>query len=453
LEEEAMRIKLIAPRMTLRPMDSELKRLMSPSIALLVVGALTPAEHEVWIEDENVHPLLLTDRPDLVGITVNVDTSARAYQVADHYRQRNIPVVLGGIHASACPDEAERHADAVCIGQAENLWERLILDAGRGELQSRYESEELPAPAETPIPRWALAKDKPYLYTNVVCASRGCPFRCDFCYNSCHYVQRGCRPRPIDQVVAEIDCLNTRHVMFIDDNLIGSLGWARELLAELEPRKLKWNAAVSANIGRHPEVMDAMADSGCQSLFIGFETINGHALSQARKHQNRVEEYEATIRALHDRGIMINASLVFGFDEDEPAVFSETLEWLIAQRIETMTAHVLTPYPGTMLYEQLQAAGRIVDRDPTHYNTSHVVFEPKGMTRQELREGYLWIYRQFYSWRNIWRRLPEAPSQRKSYLLFNLGYRKFGKLTARLGRWGSMQAIGRLARRLAYGID
>ncbi len=448
-----MNIKLISPRMSLRPMDSEYKRLLSPSISLLIVAGLTPDEHYVYIEDENVGEINCADSPDLVAITVNVDTSQRAYAIAGRYRERGIPVVLGGIHPSACPEEALAHADCVCIGEAEEVWEKIIRDAAAGRLNKMYYCEKPADLAKTPLPKWALLDRSRYLYTCIVCASRSCPFSCEFCYNSCRYVHHQYRNRPVRNVIDEIVRLGTRQVMFIDDNFIGNVEWAKEFVAAIKPYRLTWHAAVSTTIGQHLDLLDRMQESGCKSLFIGFETLNGDSISSVNKKQNRVETYDRMIEEIHARRIMINASMAFGFDHDRPEVFRDTLRWLVANKIETMTGHILTPYPGTVLYERLEKEGRIIDYDYTRYNTAHVVFQPKHMTPKQLYEGYLWIYDRFYSLENILKRMPVDRRRRIPYFLFNLGYRKFGRLTSRVARMGLMNWVGRLARRLAYGID
>jgi len=433
-------------------MDSEFKRVLSPSVSLLILAALTPPEHRVDLADENTGPLDMEDRPDLVGITVNVDGSQRAYAIAARYRMKGVPVVLGGIHASSVPDEALMHADSVCVGEAEHLWSTILADAERGRLRRIYRHEGDTDVALTPTPRWDCIRRQDYLYTNILAASRGCPFRCEFCYNSCAYVGRY-RPRPIANVLREIDALGTRHVMFIDDNLIGNLAWARELIDGLRARNLTWHAAVSTNLVEHPDLLDRMAASGCQSLFIGFESINRDSIHDVGKRQNHVDAYERLIDAIHTRGIMVNASMVFGFDHDRPDVFRLTLDWLILNRIETMTAHILTPYPGTKLFDRLKAEGRILTFDWTRYNTSHAVFRPGHMTPEELEAGYLWMYKRFYSIPSILRRRPIHPKQRMAFFLFNLGYRKYGKLAARLARLGFMNVLGRIARRLSYGVQ
>lgn len=222
-----MRIKLISPKMTLRPMDSEFKRVMSPSIALLILAALTPNEHEVYIEDENVCKLNLEDKPDLVGISVNVDTSKRAYEISKYYRKQGIKVILGGIHVSANPDEALASADSVCIGEAEELWEQVLADAQTGDLKKKYYNDKPTNLANTPIPKWSLINQSKYLYTNVVVTSRGCPFRCEFCYNSCEYVHNKFRNRPMANVIEEVKALGTKQVMFVDDNFIEILAGQR----------------------------------------------------------------------------------------------------------------------------------------------------------------------------------------------------------------------------------
>lgn len=448
-----MKIKLVQPGMTLRPMDSEYKRVMAPSLALLILAALTPAEHEVIFEDENTGRIHLDDSPSLVAVTVNVDTSHRAYDIARAYRARGILTVAGGIHASANPAETLRYFDAVCIGEAEGVWEQIVRDAASGCLQRVYRSEDAAPVIDSPPPRWDVVDRSRYLYTNTVCAGRGCPHACEFCYNSCDYISHRTLSRPVQNVVREIERLGTPHVLFIDDNFIGNIAWTLEFLAAIRPLRLTWNAAVSADLVHHPGLLDEMKACGCKSLFIGFESINPLSIRSVGKSQNKIETYESLIAMLHARQIMVNSSLVFGLDHDTPSVFQDTLDWLVRNRVETMTAHILTPYPGTKLYTRFLQEGRIVDFDPTHYNTSHAVFVPRLMSRQELKAGYLWIYKEFYTFGNIYRRLPLSPSQRTPYLLFNLVYRKFGKVTSRLAMLGLMGRMGGLLRRLSYNIE
>jgi radical SAM superfamily enzyme YgiQ (UPF0313 family) len=445
-----VKIKLIIPKFKLRPMDSEFKRLMSPPLALITLASLTPRKHEVYIEDENVKPINFNDNPDLVGITSNVDTAYNAYQIAGIYKKRGIPVVLGGIHVSANPDEAIKYADSVCIGEAENLWGKILEDCENKKLKQKYRNREPVDLRKIPVIDHSLINESHYLFSNITYASRNCPFKCEFCYNSNQHTG-SYRNRPFNMIIEEIKKIYSKHIMFIDDNFIGNIEWTRNFIDKIKSLNLKWNAAVSANLVNNLDLLDKMKESGCKSLFIGFETINQKSLNNVKKHQNNISKYEKLINEIHQREIMINASLVFGFDSDHKNVFKETLNWLVANKIETMTSHILTPYPGTRLFEIFKNNDRIIDFNWSNYNTANVVFKPKNMTREELYEGYLWIYKEFYSFKNIIKRIPKN-RQIIPYLLFNFCYRKFGKFTSGIAKNGFMKLVGRLATRLAYQI-
>lgn len=445
-----MHIHLISPRMSRRPMDSDWKLRMSPPLALLTVAALTPPEHRVTLNDENIECTRWNLHPDLVGISVKADTFTRACELATGWQQRGVPVVFGGIHPTVCPDNCAPCADALVIGEAEPVWAALLADLAAGRLQPRYQAA---APADmvtVPPPRGELLRAGKYLFNNTLTISRGCPWQCDFCYSSSPNLPRGHRVKPLDHILAEIRALGTDHVMFIDDNFIGSPGRARELIAALKPLELTWHAAVSADIGQRLDLLDQMAATGCKSLFIGFETVNQANLRGCRKSQNRVAAYDTTLREIHARGIMVNASIVFGFDEDGPEVFADTVDWLERNRVATMTAHILTPYPGTRLHQRLLAEGRILEYDLRRYNTAYAVFRPARMSAAELEAGYRWAYRHFYSWRSIWRRQPKVAAQQLAFWEFNLFYRKFGKLTCWAGRLLGMRNMAKLARAVAY---
>ena len=428
-------------------MDTELKTRLSPSLALLTLMRLTPEENEVVMVNENAENIDFSCTADLVGITVTLDVLPRACFIAEQFRKRGIPVVAGGIHVTCSPEDCLPYFDAICIGAAERVWARIIEDTDNKKLQKVYHDMENFRGDEIASPLYDGIDSRKYLYTNVVSTSRGCPNRCDFCYNSAQnraYIQR-----PIADVIRDIKSLKTRHVLFIDDNFIGVPSYTRELLTEIRDLNLKWSAAVTTRILDYSDLLDQMAETGCQSLFIGFESINNAALVGVNK-DNQFEKYELLVEAIHSRGIMINASMVFGLDGDDSEVFSKTLDWLVKNRIETLTSHILTPYPGTVLHRRMEADGRIVDRKLSNYNTAHVVFEPKGMTAEELNNGYLWMYRKFYSFRNIMCRFPRQKAQRKSYLMFNICYRKFGKFTSALSRLIPLQVLGRLAAWISY---
>lgn len=452
MHNKRLHIKLVAPKMSMRPMDSEFKRRMSPSLSLVTLASLTPKVHHVSIADENIEKLNFNDKPDIVGITVNVDTSGRAKELARIYSALGATIIFGGIHASANPFEMGEYCDSICIGEAEELWENMINDYLQNKLKRQYFNKNSTSLSSFPIPDWTYVDSSKYLYSNVVITSRGCPFKCDFCYNSCAYINSKYRNRPLEHVLQEIDNLGTKQVYFIDDNLIGNLNYLNILLPELQKRKLIWHAAVSANLYKYPQLIKKMAESGCKSLFIGFESINQRALKVVNKFQNNINNYESLIKLLHDNAIMVNASLVFGLDNDNADVFKETLDWLVKNKVETMTAHILTPYPGTVLYKQMIKENRITRVNPEMYNTSNVVFRPKNMTPEELRKGYLWMYKQFYTHKNIFRRIPKRKENVFAYLLFNYGYRKYGRIFSTLSKNRFMKKVGMFASRLSYGI-
>ncbi|MCL1896275.1 MAG: B12-binding domain-containing radical SAM protein [Clostridiales bacterium] len=443
-----MKILLIQPKMNKRPMDTDLKTRLSPSLALLTLISLTPDAHEVSVVNENVERIDFDCGPDLVGITITLDVMPRACRIAAAFMSRGIPVVAGGIHITCCPEECREHFSAICIGPAERVWARIVRDAEAGCLNQEYSDMEGFRGDEIASPHYGFGGQKHYLYSNVVLTGRGCPNRCSFCYNSCAnrlYVRR-----PIPHVISDIKNLGTRHILFIDDNFIGDPGYTRELLNGISGMGLVWSAAVTTKILEYPGLLDLMARTGCMSLFIGFESINTISLESVNK-DNKVRQYEGLVEAIHSRGIMINASMVFGLDGDGKGTFERTLDWLEKMRIETLTSHILTPYPGTELHRWMDAAGRIIDRDLGKYNTSNVVFRPLGMTEGELLAGYRQMYKRFYSFRSIIRRFPESRAQRRAYLLFNLFYRKFGRLTSAVTRIVPMGVLGKLAASISFG--
>ncbi len=445
-----MKIRLISPRSTKRPMDTDWKTHMSPPLSLLVLSALTPDVHSVEIVDENIETHRFDDSPDLVGITIKVDTAMRAFAIAARYRSRGIPVVLGGIHVTACPEHCAPHANAIVIGEAEHVWCTVLRDCEQGTLLPVYQSDKPVDLADTPVPRWDALKRSRYMFTNTITISRGCPWKCDFCYTSAPNFHAPYRTKPLAHILREIRSLNSDHVMFIDDNIIGDPNFARVLLNALKGMNLTWHAAVTANIVHYEDILDLMAQTGCKSLFIGFESIDQNNLLSCHKKQNNIDDYERLIHAIHRRGIMVNASLVFGFDRDTAAVFPSTLRWLIENKIETMTAHILTPYPGTPFYRKLLLENRIFDHDLSHYNTAHAVFMPKNISPDALTEHYHKLYHDFYSWGSILQRLPVDRKQHKAYLSFNLLYRKYGTITAQLGKLFGMNTLAKAARLFSY---
>jgi radical SAM superfamily enzyme YgiQ (UPF0313 family) len=287
-----MKIKLIQPAMLPRPMDTKLKTRMSPSLALLTIANLTPKQHEVNIENENIEKIDFDEPVDLVAITVTVDVMNRAVEISKEFQNRGVTVIAGGIHITADPEGAVDSFDAISVGMAERVWAKILKDKENNSLKKIYYDMGNISGKEIVSPNYDIIDNKKYLYTNIISTSRGCPFQCDFCYNSCPNALKTYINRPIEDVIKDINALKTRHIMFIDDNFIGNPKWTKELLKEIKPLKLKWNAAVTSNIVDMSELLDEMKESGCQSLFIGFESINSKSLESVHKVQNSVSRYE-----------------------------------------------------------------------------------------------------------------------------------------------------------------
>lgn len=444
-----MKILLIQPKMSMRPMDTILKTRMAPSLGIYTLVALTPKKHDITVINENIENIDYDLDVDLVGISVTVDVYTRAVEISRRFQLRGIPVVAGGIHISACPNDAMKHFDAIMVGMAERIWAKLLSDCENKKLNKSYYDMENISGKEIVSPAYEEIDKNKYFYTNIISTSRGCPFKCDFCYNSCNGAPNYIK-RPIEDVISEIKRINTRHIMFVDDNFIGDVGWAKEFCKKIVSMHLKWNCAVSANILQHLDLLDLMKEAGCQSLFIGFESINPNSIAGVHKVQNNIKNYDKLVEEIHGRGIMINASVVFGLDDDDLSVFDKTLDWMVKHKIESVTAHILTPYPGTKLYEKMKRQNKIFDDDLSHYNTANVVFYPEKMTPKELYNGYINFYKRFYSIKNIIKRIPSDKCQWGAYFLFNFVYRKFGKFTEWISYIIPLNLIGKFISGFSY---
>lgn len=445
-----MNVTLIQPQMQMRPMDTKLKIRMSPHLGLLTVAQCIRENNIIKIINENLGETIdYNASQDIIGITVTVDTLPRAIEIAREYRSRGIPVVAGGIQITSHPDSAREHFDSLCIGFAEGTWPQIIEDVKAGRLQPVYSCTKI-APTAILSPAYDMIDHSRYLYVNVISASRGCPFKCDFCYNSTLNARHSFVNRPVEDVIADIKLLKRKHIMFIDDNFIGNPKWTEEFLRRITPMNIKWNAAVSANVVSIPGMLDLMKESGCQGLFIGFESLNENSIKAVNKGQNNISRYEHLVSEIHRRGIMINASFVFGLDDDDETTFPRTLEWIIRNKIETVTSHILTPYPGTAQYERLLTQNRITSFDQNRYTTSDVVFHPLKMSASQLKEGYLEMYKNIYSLKNIFRRIPNH--QRVGFLLFNFIYRKYGRLTETICNLIGFNRIGYICEKLSFNL-
>lgn len=384
------------------PLFRPIKYSLFPPLGLATLAAFLDEGDEVVLQDEHVEKVDLNDEPDLVVIQVYITNASRAYRYADAYRERGIHVCLGGLHVTSIPEEAAKHGDTVFLGPGEDSWQAFLKDFRKGRSEKSYTAPSQRTIHGVPPIRRDLIKRDLYLVPNSLVVTRGCPHRCDFCYKEAFfqggnsfYTQR------VDEALAEIDRLPGKHLYFLDDHLFGDMRFARELFEGMKGMGRVWQSAATIQSVLKPGLLELAAEAGLRSLFVGLESLSETNLRDHAKVQNLNRSYREGIDRLHGNGVMINASFVFGMDDDEPDVFRRTVEWAVESSIETSTFHVMTPYPGTGLYQRMEREGRILHRDWDLYDTRHAVFEPARMTGKQLEEGYWWAYREFYRWKNI----------------------------------------------------
>ncbi len=424
-----MKVKMILPALTeaLSPYWRPIKYSLFPPLGLATLAGYLHEDDEVTIQDEHVEPLDLSDEPDLVVIQVYITSAYRAYELANHYRKKGAHVALGGLHVTSLPDEAARHADTIFLGPGEDTWPAFLTDFRAGQPGRVYRSQ-LRSLVGMPRVRRDLIKRHLYLVPNSIVVSRGCPHVCDFCYKEAFFAGgRSFYTQPVDDALAEIGRLPGRHLYFLDDHLFGQPRFAASLFEGMRGMGRLWQSAATVQSVLKASLLEKAVESGLRSLFIGFETLSASNLRAQRKHQNLNRDYHAAVRRLHDLGVMINASFVFGMDDDDETVFDRTVEWAIEQGIETATFHILTPYPGTPWHQRLAAQGRITSTNWDLYDTRHAVYRPAKMTGEALEQGYWGAYRDFYAWRSIvkgaWAK--ERLTERLRHIAYAGGWKKF----------------------------
>jgi radical SAM superfamily enzyme YgiQ (UPF0313 family) len=408
---------LINPFYAKSPHGSFGKHVLTPTLALTSVAAATPLHWEVRYWDENLlqGPPPADPPPEAVGITVHLTFAKRAYQLAQWYRARGSKVVFGGLHLQSCPDEAAPHADAIAIGDGVQLWPRILRDIETGTLKPRYQASYESTYDTAPPPRRALLPRESFLTTASLIATRGCHNRCGFCYLSTKGLQIPYRTRNPENMRHQFATSGQPYAVFIDNNLGSQPEYLRALCRALAPMEKIWSAAVTLDVTDDPSLVREMALAGCTGVFIGFESLTDANLVQARKLCPRAEDYARRVRLLHDNGIQVNGSFVVGFDGDRKETFMQLADWIESNRLECSTFHILTPYPGTPLFRQYEAEGRLLHRDWDKYDTAHVVFRPKHLTPEQLLLGYDWLYRRLFSHASIWLRRPRTAADMATY--------------------------------------
>ena len=412
-----------------------------PHLSLPTLAAHTPERVHVEIVDEKFQAVPENGRYDLVGVTAMTPLAPRAYRIADQFRARGVPVVMGGYHPTVLPDEALEHADSVCIGEAETLWPKIVADAVAGRLQERYQASAFPCLEGLPPPRRDLVhipKAKRFEHINVyfVQTTRGCPHRCSFCAVT-SVLGGKLRHRPVAEVEAELESLGIRRlekgqkralfhdiVFFTDDNIVGDRRYAREFLRMVATFNLKWVGQASTNVADDEEILALLRDSGCMGLAVGFETLSQKNIQDVGKGVNRTQEYLAKIRKIHAHGIGLAGNFIFGFDHDNETTFPEVVDFVDRARLDGFYYSLLTPYPGTPFYEQMKAEGRLLEDDWSRYDTNHVVYRPRLMDRETLVRGYRWAWRRSLSYRSIATRLLGSRNHWIFFAPMNYGMRQ-----------------------------
>lgn len=424
-----MKILLVSP--VRDPHKFTNKGILIPQLALFILQGLTPKRHEVKIVEEEYMELDYDEECDVVAISCLTSNAYRGYRIADAFREKGKIVVMGGIHPSLLPDEALEHADAVVIGEGEGVWEKILDDIESGKLQERYHE---PKPdLDRYIPKDFSTLSKKRMYNLVpLQTSRGCPYDCDFCCVTDIFGKK-IKLIPIKHVVRDIKESGGRNFIFLDDNIIGHKKYAKELFTALIPLKIRWVGQSSISFANDIEMMKLARQSGCKGLFIGLESVvesNNHQFTKLKS----LEDTKRSIKKILRMGIIIQASVIFGFDDDTHETFGQTIKFLRRNRVSIASINALTPYPGTRVFEKFKEAGRLLHEKWEYYDHHTVVFQPKNMTPLELQIGKIMAKTAFSKIFSIAERIMGNLRMPVLYLAANMGYRKLAIAENRIMR-------------------
>lgn len=429
-----MRIALVSPKGPLyRHRGGIFRRsLRYAPLTLTTLASLVPADlhPEFVVVDEGIQDIDLNLVADVIGMTVITGTAPRAYRLAEHFRSRGIPVVLGGPHVTLVPDDAQPHADSIVVGYAEDTWPELLRDLAAGRLRPRYVQASNLSLAGRPLPRRDLLPRGRFLTNNVFEATRACIHNCDFCTVPAAWGRRPYQ-KPVEDVVADIQHHQARKLIFVDLNLIADREYAAHLFEALIPLRVQWYGLSTVLITDDLPLLNLAARSGCRGLLLGFESIVAGNLRDSSKVFNKPAHFARVVALLHSHGIAVYGCFVFGMDHDTPEVFLQTARLAVEAGIDLPRFAIVTPFPGTALYHRLEREGRILTHNWELYDGQHVVFQPQRMSVQELQEGTERAWRYTYSVPSIARRLKVSPASKIVALSANLGYRYYARNLAR----------------------
>jgi radical SAM superfamily enzyme YgiQ (UPF0313 family) len=393
-----------------------------PEVSLSTIAAFTPDYFEVDIIEEEIEELSFDSDYDLIGISSMTATAPRSYQIAAEFKKRGKTVVMGGIHPTILPDEALRYADAVVVGEAEGAWEKLLEDYLKGKLQKKYISFQ-PNIENYPIPKRCGKRDGGLYRAISISTTRGCPYNCDFCCVP-KFFGRKLRHVPVKRVVKDIIASKAKTIVFSDDNILGHPRYAKELFKAIAPLNINWVSQASISFVKDEEILKLAQKSGCLGFFFGLESVSEFNLKSMRKNFTDITRLEDAIKRVKGFGLFFHASMIFGLDDDELDVFDNTLDFLMRNKIATVSFNILTPYPGTRIFEKFEQEERLLTKRWEYYNHDNVVFIPKHMTPMQLAEGYLRVKKEFYAYGSIAKRFWENINHPFMYLGINHGYRR-----------------------------
>jgi len=412
-----MRLLIIQPTHYYSPSDMRLHKTKSRALMPLTLpylAALTPKEWKVRLIDEQLEDIDFNAPVDAVAITTWKFNSIRAYEIADKFREKRIPVMMGGPHIYFHAEEALQHCDAVCIGEGEYVWKKMLDDCAAGRLKPIYKADKFHDMKGLPFPRYELVRHKTrygFIKTYSVQTSRGCPFRCEFCSER-YYLGTSYRYRPVEEVVEEIKRIGAKYVFFADSNFAGKLSHTMELIEALIPLKIRWSTLWSVNLCKNDKLMDLAKRSGLLHVNIGIESIDRDTLKAMNKRQNKASEYREILSKLRKRGISYSLNFIFGWDTETPDIFDSTLQFLMENKVPVAYFNILTPHKGTPLYERMKKEGRIINiNEIGRWPGIKCYIKPTYCTPQELENYIKDMYKKFYSISSIFKRLSFPLSQ------------------------------------------
>ncbi|MCF8331041.1 MAG: B12-binding domain-containing radical SAM protein [Bacteroidales bacterium] len=423
-----MKVLLISP--TVDSQKRTNKELMMPQLALYILQGLTPPKHEVITIEEENEDIDFDQECDLVGISCMTANAPRAYELCAEFKKRGKTVALGGVHPTILPDEALEHANCVVIGEAEGIWPTVLEDFENNVLKPTYKNPDPDLSKYVPKDFSSITQRRLFNLIPIT-TTRGCPYNCDFCCVT-NLFGKKIRHIPVENIVRDIKESGGKYFMFLDDNIIGDPKYAKELFRAIKPFNIKWGGQASVSLlVKDKELLQLAADSGCKVLFFGIESIGEEQTKSFKKSIQETKELEESLKMIKKAGILIHASMVFGLDSDKKEIFDETVKFLVKNKVNTVSFNVLTPYPGTKVYEDLKKENRLKTTDWRLYDHNTVVFEPKNMSRYELQTGKTNARKKFYSIASVLKRLPGNMYSPLIYLAMNYGHMKQTKVEAK----------------------